>query len=71
LAFRTLRAGLRVVEVPIQFVERVRGESKMSRDVAFESLWRITTWGLLERGRQLRDVLLRVRNGLPSRGVSR
>jgi len=39
--------------------------------VAFESLWRITTWGLLERGRQLRDVLLRVRNGLPSRGVSR
>lgn len=68
LAFRTLRAGLRVVEVPIQFVERVRGESKMSPDVAFESLWRIATWGLLERGRQLRDVLWRL---LPSRGVSR
>ena len=68
LAFRTLRAGLRVVEVPIQFVERERGESKMSRDVALESLWRITSWGLLERGRQLRDVLLR---HLPRRGVSR
>ena len=68
LALRTLRAGLRVVEVPIQFVERVRGESKMSRDVALESLWRITTWGLLERGRQLRDVLWR---RLPKRGVSR
>ncbi len=49
LAFRTLRAGLRVVEVPIEFVERVRGESKMSPDVATESLRRITTWGLRER----------------------
>ena len=55
LAFRTLRAGLRVVEVPIEFVERVRGESKMSRDVALESLRRITVWGLAERRRRLRD----------------
>jgi dolichol-phosphate mannosyltransferase len=59
LAFRSLRAGLRVVEVPIEFVERVRGESKMSRDVALESLRRITVWGLTERWRQLRDVLWR------------
>jgi dolichol-phosphate mannosyltransferase len=56
LAFRTLRAGLRVVEVPIEFVERVRGESKMSRDVAVESLRRITAWGLRERRRQISDV---------------
>ena len=54
LAFRTLRAGLRVVEVPIEFVERVRGESKMSPQVASESLKRITRWGLGERRRQLR-----------------
>ena len=59
LAFRTLRSGLRVTEVPIEFVERVRGESKMSRDVATESLRRITVWGLKERRRQLRDVLSR------------
>jgi dolichol-phosphate mannosyltransferase len=59
LAFRTLRAGLTVVEVPIEFVERVRGESKMSSDVAVESLRRITTWGLRERLRQVRDVLSR------------
>jgi dolichol-phosphate mannosyltransferase len=59
LAFRTVRAGLRVVEVPIEFVERVRGQSKMSSDVALESLRRITMWGLRERGRQLRDVLWR------------
>ncbi len=57
LAFRTVRAGLRVREVPIEFVERVRGESKMSPDVARESLRRITTWGLRERVRRLRDVV--------------
>jgi dolichol-phosphate mannosyltransferase len=57
LAWRTVQAGLRVVEVPIEFVERVRGESKMSPDVATESLRRITAWGLRERRRQLRDVL--------------
>ena len=64
LAFRTLRAGLRVVEVPIEFVERVRGESKMSPDVAVESLKRITTWGLRERRRQVSDVLSKHRRGL-------
>jgi len=63
LAFRTLRAGLRVVEVPIEFVERVRGNSKMSRDVAVESLRRITAWGVRERSRRLRDVLSRRRGG--------
>jgi dolichol-phosphate mannosyltransferase len=57
LAFRTLRAGLVVTEVPIEFVERVRGESKMSRDIAIESLRRITSWGLRERRRQVAGVL--------------
>ena len=63
LAFRTLRAGLRVVEVPIEFIERVRGESKMSPDVATESLRLITAWGLRERARQVRDVFSRSRRG--------
>ena len=65
LAFRTLQAGLRVVEVPIEFVERVRGESKMSRDVATESLRRITSWGLRERRRQVADVFSEARRGRP------
>ena len=30
MAHRVLQAGLRVVEVPIEFVERVRGDSKMT-----------------------------------------
>jgi dolichol-phosphate mannosyltransferase len=57
LAFRTNRAGLRIVEVPIEFVERVRGNSKMTGNVASESLRRITRWGLQERRRQLRAAL--------------
>ena len=61
LAFRTLREGLRVVEVPIEFVERERGESKMSRQIALESLRMITLWGLRERARQARSTLGRSR----------
>jgi dolichol-phosphate mannosyltransferase len=60
LAFRTLQAGLRVVEVPIEFVERERGDSKMSRQVATESLRRITRWGLGERARQVRTAFSRL-----------
>ncbi|WP_445255609.1 polyprenol monophosphomannose synthase [Nocardioides aurantiacus] len=67
LAVRTLRAGLRVREVPIDFVERVRGESKMSGSVATESLRRITRWGLEERGRQLRSAAGRWRSRLEQR----
>lgn len=54
LAYRTVRAGLRVAEVPIEFIERERGDSKMSGAVASESLKRITAWGLGERREQLR-----------------
>jgi dolichol-phosphate mannosyltransferase len=65
LAFRTVRAGLRVVEVPIEFVERERGDSKMSRRVAAESLRRITVWGVGERRRQLRAALGRTEQHTP------
>ena len=53
LTVRTTRAGLRVVEVPIEFRERERGESKMDRAVAVESLRRITRLGLERRLRRL------------------
>jgi dolichol-phosphate mannosyltransferase len=49
LAWRATQAGYRVVEVPITFVERVRGESKMSRRIVAEALWRVTWWGLRAR----------------------
>ncbi len=57
MAWRAVRAGLRVDEVPIEFIERVRGDSKMSADVASESMRRITAWGLRARRDQVRRVL--------------
>jgi dolichol-phosphate mannosyltransferase len=52
LVYRTLSAGLTVREVPIEFVERVLGDSKMTPEVARESLVRITRWGLAQRFRR-------------------
>lgn len=53
MAYRTIKAGLTVAEVPIEFIERERGDSKMSGSVASESLKRITIWGLHERRNQV------------------
>lgn len=39
LTFRALRAGFRVLEVPIVFRDRTVGESKISLPIAFEALW--------------------------------
>jgi dolichol-phosphate mannosyltransferase len=65
---RTLAAGLTVREVPIEFVERVRGDSKMSGAVATESLKRITIWGVRERAAQLRRALGRSGSRRPGSG---
>ena len=54
LTQRADRLGLRVVEVPITFVEREVGDSKMSGDIMRESLLRITSWGLAHRSDQVR-----------------
>lgn len=43
---RVVAAGMSVVEVPITFVERERGQSKMSGAIVREALWRVTVWGL-------------------------
>ena len=51
LALRALNAGLRVVEVPITFVERVHGSSKMSKSIMVEAFWLIGRWGLACPGR--------------------
>jgi dolichol-phosphate mannosyltransferase len=59
LTNRAVRSGLRVVEVPITFVEREVGDSKMSKDIMRESLQRITVWGLQHRAGQLRSLVRR------------
>jgi dolichol-phosphate mannosyltransferase len=38
LTYRTLRIGGRVVEMPITFTDRTRGESKMSRAIVLEAV---------------------------------
>jgi dolichol-phosphate mannosyltransferase len=57
LANRAVRAGYRVVEVPITFAERERGESKMSAEIVREALIRVTQWGAERRLQQLRGIL--------------
>jgi dolichol-phosphate mannosyltransferase len=39
--YRVLRAGLRVREIPIRFVERRAGSSKMSSAIVLEAVWRV------------------------------
>ena len=39
--YRTLRAGFRVVEIPIHFVDREEGGSKMSRAIVAEAVWKV------------------------------
>lgn len=48
MTYRTVRAGLSVVEVPIAFRERVAGHSKMSRHIVLEAFWLVTAWGLAD-----------------------
>lgn len=56
LVRRAVRHGFRVAEVPITFVERERGVSKMSRSIVVEAFWRVTAWGV-------RDLLSRPNTG--------
>jgi dolichol-phosphate mannosyltransferase len=44
---RALSRGGSVAEVPITFIERTHGVSKMSAAIALEAVVRITTWGAL------------------------
>ncbi len=53
LAVRAIRQGLRVDEVPITFVEREHGTSKMSRSIVMEAFWRVGRWGLQHRTDQV------------------
>ena len=67
LTLRAVRAGLRVVEVPITFVEREVGVSKMGKDIVREALTSVTRWGVEHRIQQLRRAGARVRGLSASR----
>ncbi|MFT2815809.1 polyprenol monophosphomannose synthase [Leifsonia sp. A12D58] len=69
MLLHAVRADLRVVEVPITFVERVRGSSKMSSGIVLEAMRRVTIWGLTGKGANHRPAQQGQRAGLPS-GIS-
>ncbi len=57
LAWRALRSGYRVIEVPITFAERQIGESKMSGSIVREALLRVTRWGIDYRIAEVRNAV--------------
>ena len=46
MTYQAKRAGAPIVEVPIRFVDRVEGESKMSTFIVVEAFGLVTWWGL-------------------------
>ena len=67
MAWRAVRSGLRVVEVPIEFVERELGDSKMNPKIVTEALWRVTQWGAADKLAKSRRLLALKKS--PSEGV--
>jgi hypothetical protein len=49
MTYQVVRRGLRVVEVPIAFADRIRGTSKMSGRIVVEALLLVTWWGIRDR----------------------
>lgn len=64
---RAWRDGFAIDEVPITFVERRHGASKISRAIVLEALWRVLRWGLQgprrSNGRHPRSVLASIVSG--------
>jgi dolichol-phosphate mannosyltransferase len=67
LTLRTLAAPSSIVEVPIVFRERERGESKMSRSIVLEAMVKVTIWGGGRRAAQLSGLLRRRRGSAGTR----
>jgi dolichol-phosphate mannosyltransferase len=57
MALASILAGATAKEVPITFVERINGVSKMSKAIVVEALWQTTVWGLRRRIRPNADKL--------------
>ncbi len=55
LVWRALRNGFKVAEIPIEFIERESGDSKMSTEIVAEAMLLTTQWGLRYRLDQAKD----------------
>jgi dolichol-phosphate mannosyltransferase len=49
IVMRAHDAGLQITEVPITFIERTKGRSKMSKAIVFEALKKTTSWAITRR----------------------
>jgi dolichol-phosphate mannosyltransferase len=52
MSFRAWKRGFRLVEIPIVFVDRTEGHSKMSKSIVREAIWmvpRLRWWGVTKR----------------------
>jgi dolichol-phosphate mannosyltransferase len=61
MTYRAKQAGASIIEVPIRFVDRVAGESKMSSAIVLEALGLVSVWGL----RRMAEGLVRNVRGRP------
>jgi dolichol-phosphate mannosyltransferase len=66
-AWKAVRSGARVTEVPITFEDRLAGESKMSKAIVAEAIRLVTTWGLGERVARARTRLAHFLSVRPSK----
>ena len=47
IALKAIQSGFKIKEVPITFVERENGRSKMGLAIVWEAWWMITKWGFI------------------------
>lgn len=59
MTVRARQAGAQITEVPIIFVERTAGSSKMDRAIIFEAMVSVARWGAAYRWTQIRKILKR------------
>lgn len=57
MTYQAKQAGAAITEVPIRFVDRVAGESKMSSAIVIEALGLVTLWGLRRASRKVAGLL--------------
>jgi dolichol-phosphate mannosyltransferase len=55
MTYRAAARGARITEVPIRFVDREMGTSKMSSRIVVEALWLVTAWGVMRLFRRARS----------------
>ena len=57
MSFRAWKRGFRIVEIPIVFVDRTEGQSKMSKAIVREAVWMVWRLQLVGHSRQAADRL--------------